>query len=92
MMAVGAVAAFLLMPPSKIIRDDGTQVAVIKPRGFVEELKANLEIFRDWKLLIMVNCIPDEQRTQADKPRFQLFFRQNVFSYIAAQSMPFTMI
>ena len=54
MMAVGAVAAFLLLPPSKIIRDDGTQVAIIKPRGFVEELKGNLEIFKDWKLLIMV--------------------------------------
>ncbi|KAJ5376292.1 hypothetical protein N7509_013178 [Penicillium cosmopolitanum] len=54
MMGVGACAAFLLMPPSRVIRDDGTQIALIKPRGFMEELKANLEIFRDWKLLIMV--------------------------------------
>jgi len=54
MMAVGAVMAFLLLPPSKIVRDDGTQIAIVKPRGFVEELKANLEIFRDWKLLIMI--------------------------------------
>lgn len=54
MMGVGACAAFLLMPPSRVIRDDGTQIALIKPRGFKEELKANLEIFRDWKLLIMV--------------------------------------
>ncbi|KAJ5761416.1 hypothetical protein N7533_003455 [Penicillium manginii] len=54
MMGVGACAAFLLMPPSRVIRDDGTQVSLIKPRGFREELKANLEIFRDWKLLLMV--------------------------------------
>lgn len=54
MMAVGACMAFLLLPPSKIIRDDGTQVATVAPRGFIEELKANLEIFRDWKLLIMI--------------------------------------
>jgi hypothetical protein len=58
MMGVGACAAFLLMPPSRVIRDDGTQIALIKPRGFMEELKANLEIFRDWKLLIMVKIEP----------------------------------
>jgi len=46
--------SFLLMPPSKIIRDDGTQVATVKSRGFIEELKSNLEIFKDWKLLIMI--------------------------------------
>lgn len=54
MMGVGAVASFLLMPPSRVLRDDGTPVAMIKARGLVEELKSNLEIFRDWKLLIMV--------------------------------------
>ncbi len=58
-MGVGAVAAFLLRPPQKIIRDDGTVVATIKARGFVEELKANLEIFKDWKLLIMVGFDPN---------------------------------
>jgi MFS family permease len=50
MMGCGAVGAFLLMPPNKIKRDDGTMVGLVKPRTFVEELKANLEIFRDWKL------------------------------------------
>jgi hypothetical protein len=55
MMACGALAGlFLLKPPDKIIRDDGTVVATTKPRGVVDELKANLEIFKDWKLLIMV--------------------------------------
>lgn len=53
-MGVGACMAFLLQPPRKIVRDDGTQVATVAPRGFIEELKANLEIFKDWKLLIMV--------------------------------------
>lgn len=54
MMVVGACMAFLLQPPSKIVRDDGSAIAIVKPRGFVEELKANLEIFKDWKLLIMI--------------------------------------
>lgn len=54
LMGIGACSAFLLLPPSKVVRDDGTQVAMIKARGFVEELKSNLELFRDWKLLLMV--------------------------------------
>jgi hypothetical protein len=55
MMSLGMIGAFALMPPSKIVRDDGTPVGVVKARSFMEELKANLEIFRDWKLLIMVS-------------------------------------
>lgn len=46
--------AFLLLPPSKVRRDDGTPIAVIKSRGFLEELKANLEIFKDPILMMMV--------------------------------------
>ncbi|KAK5213263.1 hypothetical protein LTR41_000842 [Exophiala xenobiotica] len=53
-MCIGMVGAFALMPPDKIIRDDGTKVGVVQARTFMEELKANLEIFRDWKLLIMI--------------------------------------
>ncbi|KAL2434948.1 putative membrane protein C6F6.04c [Exophiala dermatitidis] len=54
MMGLGMIGAFALMPPSKITRDDGTQVGLVQARTFVEELKSNLEIFKDWKLLIMV--------------------------------------
>ena len=57
LMGAGAIGAFALLPPNKIIRDDGTVVATIKPRTFGQELKANLEIFRDWKLLLMVRFI-----------------------------------
>lgn len=57
MMCCGMVGAFALMPPNKITRDDGTKVGVVQARTFVEEFKANLEIFRDWKLLIMVSRI-----------------------------------
>lgn len=49
------IGAFALMPPSKITRDDGTQVGLVQARSFLEELKANLEIFKDWKLMIMVS-------------------------------------
>lgn len=53
-MFIGMIGAFALQPPDKIVREDGTKVALTQPRGFVEEFKANLEIFRDWKLLLMV--------------------------------------
>ncbi len=51
-MAIGAAMAFLLQPPNKVIRDDGTAIAAIEARGFFQELKANLEIFTDWKLMV----------------------------------------
>ncbi|EXJ79501.1 hypothetical protein A1O1_08765 [Capronia coronata CBS 617.96] len=61
MMGCGCLLALTLRPPSKVFRDDGTQVAVLPARGYVEELKANLEIFKDWKLLLMIPAfLPSE--------------------------------
>ncbi|RFU27343.1 hypothetical protein B7463_g9003, partial [Scytalidium lignicola] len=58
---VAACVAYFLLPPNKVIRDDGAAISVAKSRGFVEELRANLEIFRDWKLLIMIPAfLPSE--------------------------------
>lgn len=89
MMGLGACTAFLLMPPSKVVRDDGTQVATIKARGLFEELKANLEIFRDWKLLIMVCAAAHahHHRPLLTVHRYLLFSRPSVFSYTEALSM-----
>jgi hypothetical protein len=78
MMGIGACASFLLMPPAKVIRDDGTQVATVKARGFMEELKSNLEIFRDWKLLIMVSESKNTPLAQLNRRRFLLFCQLNV--------------
>jgi hypothetical protein len=55
---VGAAMAFLLRPPGKVIREDGTNIAVIKPRSFFEELKGNVNAMRDWRLWIMVRFSP----------------------------------
>ncbi|KAI1617328.1 hypothetical protein EDD36DRAFT_450976 [Exophiala viscosa] len=61
MMGCGCLLALTLRHPSKVIRDDGTQVAVLHARGFLQELKANLEIFKDWRLLIMIPAfLPSE--------------------------------
>lgn len=61
MMGCGCLLALTLRPASRVIREDGTQVATIRARGYWEELKANLDIFKDWKLLIMVPAfLPSE--------------------------------
>jgi len=61
MMGCACLLALALRPASKVIRDDGTYVATIHSRGFVEELKANLEIYKDWKLLCMIPAfLPSE--------------------------------
>lgn len=51
---VGCALAFLLRPPEKVVREDGTNIAVVKARPFLQELKGNIEAFKDWRLLIMV--------------------------------------
>lgn len=61
MMGCGCLLALTLRPPSRVYRDDGTQVATLQARGFKEELKANLEIFKDWKLILLIPAfIPSE--------------------------------
>lgn len=61
MMGAACLLSFLLRHPSKIVRDDGTRLFTVKSRGWVEELKSNLEIFKDWRLLIMVPAfLPSE--------------------------------
>lgn len=60
-MFFAGLSGLLLLPPHKLTRDDGSVVAVDKARGPWEELKANLLIFTDWKLMIMLPAfIPAE--------------------------------
>ena len=61
MMGVACLIATGLRPPWKVIRGDGTQVATIRSRGFLEELKANVEVFKDWRLVLMIPAfLPSE--------------------------------
>ncbi|KAF2765746.1 hypothetical protein EJ03DRAFT_318915 [Teratosphaeria nubilosa] len=53
-MTCAGFSALLLLPPHKLRRDDGSIVAVDKARGPWEEFRANLLVFTDWKLLLMV--------------------------------------
>ena len=61
MMGCACLLALTLRPPSKVFRDDGTQVATLHARSYKEELKANLDIFKDWRLLLMIPAfLPSE--------------------------------
>jgi hypothetical protein len=53
-MTCAAGLALFLLPAHKLRRDDGSVVAVDKARGPWEELKSNLLVFTDFKLLLMV--------------------------------------
>ncbi|KAK3673779.1 hypothetical protein LTR78_006332 [Recurvomyces mirabilis] len=53
-MSCAALLALLLLPAHKLRRDDGSIVAADKARGPWEELKANLLVFTDFKLLLMI--------------------------------------
>lgn len=61
---VGAGLAFLLAPPKKVIRKDGTNVAEIKSRSLLEELLGNFEALKDWKLWLMVD-LPSPNSTSS---------------------------
>lgn len=61
LMGLACILGACLRPASKVIRDDGTQVATIRSRGYIEELKSNLEVFRDWKALLLIPAfLPSE--------------------------------
>ncbi|KAK4575317.1 hypothetical protein LTR86_001171 [Recurvomyces mirabilis] len=53
-MSCAALLALLLLPAHKLRRDDGSIVAADKARGPWEEFKANLLVFTDFKLLLMI--------------------------------------
>jgi ABC-type sugar transport system permease subunit len=54
LMCCAAILGLFLLPPTKLTRDDGSKIANVKSRGFIEEFKSNLYIFTDWRLLLMI--------------------------------------
>lgn len=51
---VGCGLAFLLTSPEKVIRKDGTDVAELETRTFIEEVRGTFSALKDWKLWAMV--------------------------------------
>ncbi|CAE7022410.1 hypothetical protein PTNB73_02368 [Pyrenophora teres f. teres] len=60
-MVVGGLLCLFLLRPHKLKRDDGSVVAVDRPRGAWEELRSNLLVFKDPILLMMLPAfLPSE--------------------------------
>jgi MFS family permease len=53
-MVIGGLLCLALLRPHKLTRDDGSVVAVDRPRGAWEELRSNLLVFTDPVLLMML--------------------------------------
>ena len=53
-MVIGGLLCLTLLRPHKLTRDDGSVVAVDRPRGVWEELRTNLLVFTDPILLMML--------------------------------------
>lgn len=53
-MVIGGLLCLALLRPHKLTRDDGSVVAVDRPRGAWEELRSNLRVFTDPVLLMML--------------------------------------
>ncbi|KAG0022529.1 hypothetical protein BGZ80_000033 [Entomortierella chlamydospora] len=52
-MVVGAFLSTLLLPASKIVRKDGTNVTVVKYSSPLFEIKSILGLFADWRMLVL---------------------------------------
>ncbi|KAG2183203.1 hypothetical protein INT43_006207 [Umbelopsis isabellina] len=53
-MAIGAFTGIVLLPPSKVIRADGTPVSLHKFSNWKREAVGILKLFKDWKMLILI--------------------------------------
>ncbi|CAO3593347.1 unnamed protein product [Absidia cylindrospora] len=54
LMAFGAFLAFGLTPPSKVIRNDGTQVSLHKFSNWKREAIEVFKLFLNWRMLILI--------------------------------------
>ncbi|KAG2209434.1 hypothetical protein INT47_008276 [Mucor saturninus] len=53
-MGFGALLTLALLPASKVIRSDGTQVSLHKFSNWKREAIEVLKLFKDWKMLVLV--------------------------------------
>lgn len=53
-MTVGALLSFAILPPSKVIRDDGSTCTNVKYSSVSTEVAEILKLFLNWKMLLIV--------------------------------------
>ncbi|XP_056160082.1 UNC93-like protein 1 [Syzygium oleosum] len=93
-MSVGAILSFAILPPSKVIRDDGSSCTNVKYSSISTEAIEILKLFRNWKMLLILpaswasNFFYSYQFTNVNGVMFNLRTRglNNVF-YWGAQML-----
>ncbi|OMO69151.1 Ion channel regulatory protein, UNC-93 [Corchorus capsularis] len=53
-MAAGTVLSFAILPPNKVVRDDGTRCTNVKYSSVSTEAAEILKLFLNWKMLLIV--------------------------------------
>lgn len=48
------LAAGLIIDPKRVVRDDGTHIAIFKKATIMTEARGVFELFTDWKVLVLV--------------------------------------
>lgn len=48
---IGIASAFLVLPPNRVVRADGTLVKLQKKSSVREEITGILALFKDWRML-----------------------------------------
>lgn len=53
-MLVGVVFSLIIAPPSRVVRPDGTKVAVQKSSDWKSELKGVLLVWKEWRMICLI--------------------------------------
>jgi MFS family permease len=53
-MLVGVVFSLIIAPPSKVVRPNGTKVAISKASHWKDELKGALFVWKEWRMLCLI--------------------------------------
>lgn len=53
-MIVGIVSTILILPPNKVVREDGTVVKVELVSRPIEEIRHMVRLFKDWRMLCLL--------------------------------------
>ncbi|KAF9971148.1 hypothetical protein BGZ73_005943 [Actinomortierella ambigua] len=91
-MAAGAFLSILILPASKVVRNDGSTVTAIKYSSPILELKAIFALFKDWRMLCLIpmffssNWVYTYQFNAVNAPNFNIRTRSfNSAFYWGAQ-------
>lgn len=48
------IAFFFIIDPKKVVRDDGTHIAIFNDPNVMEEIRGLINLFTDWRILMLI--------------------------------------